>query len=208
MADVHNLETLLDSLLESSDDEDVTVAELLDAVGRRAHGPVLLLMGFVTISPLSLIPGANWLIALVTLIFAFQVMIGMTRPWLPSRTLEFTFHERHLEKGVELATPWAKRIDRMLRPRLTFLTDPPFIQLAALACVGAALVTFPLGLIPFGPFLPGLTLMMFGLALASRDGAFLLFAWVTLGGSVYLFVQMIPQIAKAFERFLGLIGLG
>lgn len=208
MTKVRNLETLLSELLESSDDEDVTVEELLNAVGRRSHGPVLLLLGFVTISPLTLIPGATWVVALITLIFAVQVMVGMTRPWLPGRMLDFGFHERHLEQGVAMARPWARRIDRLVKPRLTVLTDSPFVQLAAFASVGAALITFPLGLVPFGPVLPGLTLMLFGLALTARDGALLLLAFTLFGGSIYLFIRMIPQIASAYERLTGLLGLG
>lgn len=208
MTKVRNLETLLTSLLDSSDDEDVTVEELLEAVGRRSHGPVILMLGFVTVSPLTLIPGANWLVALVTLIFSFQVLMGQKRPWLPRRALQFSFDEDLLERGVAIASPWARRIDKFVKPRLSPLTTSPFLQLAAIACIGASLITFPLGLVPFGPVAPGLTLIAFGLALSARDGILLLLALVLWAASVYLLIRMIPRIVEGYEHFLSLIGLG
>ncbi|MFT5776472.1 MAG: hypothetical protein ACI9NG_002446, partial [Hyphomonas sp.] len=39
MANVHNLESLLASLTECTSGEDVTVRDMLNAVGRRSYGP-------------------------------------------------------------------------------------------------------------------------------------------------------------------------
>lgn len=211
MTEVRNLETLLTSLLKSGEEDDdgeVTIEELLDAVGRRSHGPVILTLGFVTISPLTVIPGATWLVALVTIIFSFQVLIGLKRPWLPRRALQFSFNEDLLERGVNAACPWAQRIDKHVKPRLNVLTASPFLQLAALACIGAALITFPLGLIPLGPVGPGLALIAFGLALAARDGVLLLLAFALCGASVYLLILMLPRIIEVFGHMRGMVGFG
>lgn len=75
MTQVNNLGSLLDSLREQTSGEKVTVGAMLDAVGRRSYGPLLLLLGFVSISPLTIIPGANWLVALIILI------IGVKSSW-------------------------------------------------------------------------------------------------------------------------------
>ncbi|MEE9380393.1 MAG: exopolysaccharide biosynthesis protein, partial [Hyphomonadaceae bacterium] len=68
MRQVNNLHSLMRSLVVNTDGERVTVRDLLNAVGRRSYGPILLLLGFIGISPLSIVPGANWLVALLTLI--------------------------------------------------------------------------------------------------------------------------------------------
>ena len=107
MSHVNNLRSLLISLEERTEGETVTIADLLNAVGRRAYGPVLLLLGFISISPLSIVPGANWLIALVTLIFALQIVIGLKYPWLPRRALDFSFPRKHLVSGIHnWKIPW------------------------------------------------------------------------------------------------------
>ena len=68
MIEVRNLRTLLRSIVEETEGETVTVEDLLNAVGRRSYGPLFLLLGFVAVSPLTIVPGANWLIASLSLI--------------------------------------------------------------------------------------------------------------------------------------------
>ena len=190
MAQVRNLRTLLRSLCNETEGETVTVGDLLNAVGRRSYGPVLLLLGFVAISPLTIIPGANFLVAFIILIFAIQMVFGRKYPWVPRRALEFSFERKHLIMGVAAADKYVAQVDRFLKPRLTFLTGPPFVQMVALACVAAALVTFPLGFVPFGPVVPSLTVLLFGLAITARDGFVLLLAGGSLVGACYVLIRV------------------
>ena len=99
-------------------------------------------------------------------------------------------------EGLRQAYPYVCQVDRFLKPRLTFLTEPPFVQLVAIVCVAAALVSFPLGLVPFGPVLPGLTVLLFGLALTARDGFVLILAGLGLVGSGFLVIRL-------WERLFG-----
>jgi hypothetical protein len=73
-----------------------------------------------------------------------------------------------------------------LCPRLRFLSKPPFVNLVALACVGAALATFPLGLVPLAPLIPGLAVVAFGLGMVAQDGVWLLVGMVGVGGALWL----------------------
>jgi len=190
MANVRNLRTLLQSLCSETDGETVTVADLLNAVGRRSYGPVLLLLGFIAISPLTIIPGANVLVALITLIFAIQMVFGRQYPWIPRKALEFSFPRKHLIVGVAMADKYVAQIDRFLKPRLTFLTQPPFAQLVALACIGAALVTLPLSFVPLGPVIPSLAVLLFGLAITARDGFVIVLAGASLAGACYILLRV------------------
>lgn len=190
MAQVRNLRTLLQSLCSETDGETVSVGDLLNAVGRRSYGPVLLLLGFIAISPLTIIPGANVLVALITLIFAIQMVIGRPYPWIPKKALEFSFPRKHMISGVAMADKYVAQIDRFLKPRLTFLSRSPFVQLVALACVGAALVTLPLSFVPLGPVIPSLAILLFGLAITARDGFVLLLAGASLVGACYVLMRV------------------
>ncbi len=187
---VRNLRTLLESLCEQTDGETVTVEDLLQAVGRRSYGPILLLLGFVSISPLTIVPGANWLVALVILVVAAQIILGRSYPWVPRRALDFSFQRKFLVQGVEASAKTADIVDRFVKPRFIFLTEPPFVQLVALVCVAAALITFPLGLVPFGPVLPGFTVLLFGLGLTARDGIVLMLAGGALAGAVLILLRL------------------
>lgn len=190
MAQVRNLRTLLQSLCSGTEGETVSVGDLLNAVGRRSYGPVILLLGFIAISPLTIIPGANVLMALITLIFALQMVIGRPYPWLPRKALDFEFPRKYLISGVQAADKYLVQIDRFLKPRLAFLTHTPFVQIVALACAGAALVTLPLSFVPFGPVIPSLAILLFGLAITARDGFVILLAGASLAGACYLLVRV------------------
>lgn len=61
-------------------------------------------------------------------------------------------------------------------------------------CIAAALLTIPLGLVPFGPVLPGLTVFLFGLALTARDGFMLLLAAAGLVGACWLLFHLWERI--------------
>lgn len=191
MTRVRNLQTLLSSLCEHTSGEDVSVRDLMQAVGRRSYGPVLLLLGFIAVSPLTIIPGGSWLVAFITIVFTSQIVIGLKTPWLPRRALDFSFPRKYLVQGAEAGQKYAAMMDALVKPRLTFLTESPFVQLVSLACIGAALITFPLGLVPFGPLLPGLTILLFGLALTARDGAVVLLAGAALVGAGLLLYRFV-----------------
>ena len=190
MAQITNLETLLTRLTEAVEGEHVSVREMLSLLGRRTYGPVLLLLGVIAISPLTIVPGLNWLIALAVLIIAGQIVIGRRYPWLPQRTLEISFSREAFCKTLTGAMGYARWVDRFIKPRLSFLTRSPFIQVLALGCIGAALVTFPLGFVPLGPVLPSLAILLFGLAMTARDGVVMLFFAAGFVGSIWLVFRL------------------
>ena len=190
MAKINNLESLLSSLTECTSGDQVTVRDMLNAVGRRSYGPILLLLGFIAISPLTILPGTSWVTALVILLIAGQILLGRTFPWVPKRILDMTFPRAALVSGVEQARKYARPVDKVLKPRLPFLSQPPFIGLAALVCIAAALLMFPLGFLPFGPVLPSLAVLLFGLGLTARDGIVLIGAGCGLAGAVWVLLRV------------------
>ena len=171
--------------------EDLTLGEVLDSVGRRTYGPLLLVIGLFAISPATILPGMTWFAAALTLLVAGQMALGMKRTWLPRRALQAQLPREAVHAGVAGARNWAERIDGALKPRLTFLAKPPFVNVVALFCIAAALITFPLGLIPLAPLAPGLAVVFFGLGMVAHDGLWLSLGMAVLGGSFWLAAPML-----------------
>lgn len=184
-----NFTGLLTALLRETSGEQVSLRELMDVAGRRSFGPVILLLGLIAVSPLTLVPGATWLVAAVTLLFSGQILLGRRQPWLPAKLVDARFPRTLLEQTVEKAGPVARIADRMTKPRLVFLTEPPFVLGTALLCVVSALITFPLGLIPLAPILPGLSIVLVGIGLTARDGVFLMLSMLSLAGGAMLMAR-------------------
>jgi hypothetical protein len=180
---------LLDCLVAETSGETVTLGQLMRIVERRSFGAVILLLGLIAISPLTIVPGATWLVAAATLLFAAQMLFGAQHPVLPKKLLSLRMPRNKLEAFVKAAKGTAHVVDNLTSPRLTFLTRPPFVIGVAVICVAAALVTFPLGLIPLGPVLPGISILMMGIGLTARDGVFLLISGLALGGAAMLLAR-------------------
>jgi hypothetical protein len=155
---------------------DMSMGELLGAAGRQSYGPLLLIIGLFAISPATIVPGMTWFAAGLTLLVAGQMALGLKHMWLPRWVLDAKAPRALVRMGVREARDWSGRIDGLLRPRLQFLARPPFVNIVALMCIAAALITFPLGLMPFAPLAPGLAVVFFGLGMTARDGL-----WLGLG---------------------------
>jgi hypothetical protein len=166
--------------------DSLTLGEVIDAVGHRTYGPLLLVIGLFAISPATIVPGMTWVAAALTLVVAGQMALGLRRIWMPASVLRVQLPRDALLSGLEKAKPWAKRVDGVLKPRLTFLSYPPFVNLIALLVIAAALITFPLGLIPLAPLAPGLAVVFFGLGMAARDGLWLALGTAAVAGAVWL----------------------
>jgi hypothetical protein len=209
---VEDLESLLDNICGQVDcglnplaKDEVTIRELLATVGRRSYGPLLLIVGLFSISPATIVPGMTWLSAGLTLVIALQMFVGRRTPWLPRHALDASISRELVLKGVSGFRPWAHRIDAMMRPRLSFLANPPFVNLIAIACVITALVTIPLGFIPFAPLAPGIAIVMFGLGMTSRDGLLLTFALIVVAAACYFAWPILgPFVMPAVRFFQGL----
>lgn len=172
----------------------VPLAVLLSAVGRRSYGPLLLIMGVFAVSPLTIVPGVTILAALVTLAIALQMAVGSKRPWLPRRMLAFKVPRRPLFRFIDGVRPHAAQADGVwLKPRLQFLCDGPCAFLVAVCVAAAALITIPLSLIPFGPVLPSLAVVLFGLGMTARDGALVGVGMGVILGSLALALPLMPH---------------
>lgn len=122
---------------------------------------------------------------MLTLLVAGQMLIGM-RPWLPKKALQARPQREASIQGIDKVRPWARRVDAVLKPRLTFLTQPPFVNLIAFFVIAAAVITFPLRLVPLAPLAPGLAVVFFGLGMVASDGLLLLLGAALLGAAFWL----------------------
>jgi len=184
------LNDVLDEIANKVDDDStpdsLTLGEVLKSVGRRSYGPLLLVIGLFAISPATVVPGMTWLAAALTLVVAGQMALGLKRIWLPKGALNASISRESVHSGIAKSRGFARAVDRLLKPRLRFLSGPPFVNLIALLTIGAALITFPLGLIPFAPLAPGLAVVAFGLGMTARDGLWLLIGSAFVAGAFWL----------------------
>jgi hypothetical protein len=181
-----DLEGLLDELDRCAGDNGprVSVEQIMDAVGRRSFGPLLLLTGLLGMTPVSAIPGAPSTVAVVILLVAGQLLFGRDSFWLPRFLLKLKVPADKLGKTVKVARKPARVVDKLVKPRMTFLAGGVADRLVALVCVILALMTPPLELLPFVAFFPSAAIAFFGLGLVARDGLLVMIGLLIATGAL------------------------
>lgn len=188
--EITNLQQLLDRIEEASlQKERITFGMILQAVGRRSFGPMLLLAGLIILAPLiGDIPGVPTTMALFVLLIAGQLLVGRKHFWLPQWIVRRSVTHNQLRKALRWLRPSARFLDRWFKPRLTFLTQDGGTYLIALACILIAAATPPMELIPFSANGAGIALIAFGLALIAHDGLLALLALAVMGTTFGLII--------------------
>jgi hypothetical protein len=170
--ETRTLPELLERVHEVAESEqDVTVAMIMDRIGERSFGTVLLLAGVVILMPLiGDIPGVPTTMAVVVLLTAGQMLLRRRAIWLPRWLLSRSVSGSRLRKATTRLKKPARFVDRLLRRRLQVLVRGPAASGIGLACLLIGLALPPMELIPFSANLAGAALLGFGLAVISRDG--------------------------------------
>lgn len=187
-AEVTNLEQLLERIDEATrDEEHVSLQSIVEAVGSRSFGPMLLIPGVVLIIPgIGDIPGVTTAMAILVLLVAGQLLFRRKHLWLPGWLLKASVKRQRISKAIGWFRGPAKWIDRLIRHRLEVFT--PAIAIA-IGCIVVALVMPLMEVVPFGGMVAGAALTAFGLALVANDGLVALFAYIatatTLGAGLY-----------------------
>jgi len=189
---IANLEVLIDHLRRAADtdDRDVTVESLLEAVGRRSFAPLLLLVGVLLFSPLSGIPTFPTLMALITSLVTLQMLLGRHYFWLPRWLLDRRLDRDRLRQLLAWVDAPARLTDRVLRPRLLTLVRRPAERLTALLCFLLALALPITEVVPFSSSVAGVAFLAFGLALVAFDGALALVAYLLVASTATLLVLL------------------
>lgn len=186
-----SLMELIDSIENMEQDaSQVSVDDVVHAVGRRSFGPLLLVAGLITLTPIiGDIPGMPTLMAVLVLLVSAQLLLGREAFWLPKWLLKRSLSRQKFDKGLKLMKKPARWIDRMLRVRLPWLTGYIGIRVTAVVCLLIALAMPPMEFIPFSANGAGLALALLGLGLVARDGIVLLMGFALFGATTAFVVM-------------------
>lgn len=180
-----SLTEVLDRVRGAAEEHDpVTLEEVMDAIGKRSFGALLLMAGFVVLAPLiGDIPGVPTLIAVFVFLISIQLLFNRSYFWMPRWLLNRSLKAHKILKAVEKSRRSAKFVDRILKPRLPLFITGSAGYAVAVFCLLIALMLPPMELIPFSANIAGLALTLFGLAYIGRDGLIALLAFgFTLAG--------------------------
>ncbi|MFP3984112.1 MAG: exopolysaccharide biosynthesis protein [Desulfurivibrionaceae bacterium] len=172
------MEQLLDKVGGIADDTDrISLGNILEAVGRRSFGPLLLMAGVILVSPLSGIPGVPTTMGTFVLLIVLQLPFRREGFWLPHWLLRRSVARNRVDKALERLRAPACFIDHWLRPRLTVFVSGISIYLITIICLLIALCMPLMEIVPFSASSAGVVFVAYGLSLIAYDGFLALFAY-------------------------------
>jgi len=181
------LSTELKVLGEMFAEREVTLREVMERLGVRASGLVVIIFALPFCAPVTL-PGLSTPFGLVIAFIAGRHALGRA-PWLPQRLLARKLPPRFFKTvigGTKRLVGWT---ERHLRPRWPWLTGTTSrLRFHSWSiCFAALLLALPLGGIPFTNTLPGLAIFIGMLGIMAGDGLAILIGYVLLAGTLVYF---------------------
>lgn len=155
----------------ADDGKDVAFEDVLEAMGGRSFGPLLLLCGLIILAPvIGDIPGVPTITAFLVMLVSVQLLIGRKHFWFPGWIRRRSLSAKTVNKITTKARGFARFVDRLIRQRLVWLVSGRAVGVIAAFCVIVALFTPVMDFVPFTANGAGAILTTFGLALVARDG--------------------------------------
>lgn len=167
--------------------EQMRLQDLMDGLGERSFGFVLLLFG--VLSAIAIVPGLATITAIPLLFFGVQMLAGYRTPWLPKSISHRSFAKADLLATIQRAVPAMRWVETICKPRLTFLIGRFGERLLGLLIFVLAVVIALPG--PGTNFAPGVAIAFMAIAIIERDG-------------LLVFVGVLVSLIALYIGYLGL----
>jgi hypothetical protein len=181
--------------LASQPGERLTVREIMAVLQDRAFALLIVLLGLPNCLPMP--PPIPLVCGLLLALVAVQIVFGREAPWLPRQLMNRSMARTDVERAVGRAVPVFRRLERISRPRMTFLDTP-----LAMRLMGAVILVLSLGLLFAPPFVGqiplGLAVCLVGLGLVERDG------FVVVGGLLIGSIGLTLSLGFVYAVFTGI----
>jgi hypothetical protein len=179
----------------------VSVADILEAFGDRAFGALMFVFAAPLVLPMP--PGVSAILGAPLAFITAQWMLGRRTLWLPRAVLNRTMSMGDFRSLTGKLAPYLQRIERRLRPRLTFMYNRVTDRVIGAVCFLLAIIVFlP---IPFGNMLPSLAIAAFAIGAAERDGLAAIIGWVSAIISIAVLIVLSKAIAAAVIAFFATV---
>lgn len=180
--------------------ERVPLRDLVAALDGRSFGFLLLLFALPNSLPIVGIPGLSTVTGLPLAIVALQMLLGYSRPRLPRWVADRSLPRAGFQRLIHRTAPWLARVERLLSPRLLFLTGEKGERALGGICLLLAIVlSMP---IPFGNLMPGLAVTLVALGIIARDGVLVILGLLVGAAGVAMVSTVIWATVEAAFFFV------
>lgn len=193
MVDQHKIITtqVLEDVVKNSSADRITINDIVDAMEGIGFGLAMMIFAFGTIIPMP--PPIPGIISIPLVIFSLQMMAGYASPKLPKRFSKISIKRKLLATLVQKSTPYIRIVEKILRPRLMFMTSTNAERVIGFfTFLFSAFILMPM---PLSNFIPGLGVLIISFGLLGKDGLLVIL------GIVVGLIGMAISLAVVFLGF-------
>ncbi len=159
------LSELINDVTATLQGERITINTILEAFHERGFGFLLLLFAMPTAIP---IPGLNTLFAIPMIILSAQQVVRRHTVWMPAAIRSKTVPGDAFRSTLNTCVPWIRRVEKLTRPRLEFITQKNFSNMIGIFGLIMALVaSLP---VPLTHTVPSIGIALMSVGVMMRDG--------------------------------------
>ena len=188
--DQHKIITtqVIENVVNNSSTDRIPVRDLVHAMDSVGFGLVMLIFSFGIIIPTP--PPFPSIISIPLVVFALQMAAGYKAPKLPEKFSKLTVKRSVLAALVNKSSPYIRKVERILKPRLLFMTSSLAERIIGVfVLLFSSFVLLP---IPLSNFIPGLGVLIISFGLLGEDGLIIILGIVVgLFGMVLSLVTLV-----------------
>lgn len=156
----------LEQMAAEAPEEGFSLREIFDRLHERAFGAALFVLALPCCIPF--LYGVPQVVSLPMMVLAAQMVAGRREPWLPEKLGQRKIDKKGLTRTSSGGRKWFGWLERIARPRLTFLMAPVGERVIGLLLVFfCASILVPL---PSTNTVPGIGVAIIAFGLMARDG--------------------------------------
>jgi hypothetical protein len=190
---------ILEEILQSSDNHQVTVREFVDRLSDRTFGLVIVVFSMID----AIVPFASTVFSIPIILVAIQMILGQHKIWIPKRVAEKKFSQRTIKKALKRSIPTLKFMEKFIKPRALWVTSNIGERVIAFVILILALVVA----LPAPGFnlLPALCMCFLAIGIMERDGMMLIIGSIFSIATVYGISFAIYKVATELLKIAGII---
>lgn len=187
----------------TADSDKVTLFDIKTALQERGFGILMIIFSLPLSVPIPVPPGYTTILSIPLILFSLQLLLGFHSPWMPRWLERKSFKRSTLALVVKKTLPALKKIEKFMKPRMSFIFYGPGEKILAFVMLLCALsIALPL---PLTNFIPAIGTTLISLGIMSKDGFLsILGVLISLCGLLLTLVVVVkgPQLIIGAFSFL------
>ncbi|QKX02103.1 exopolysaccharide biosynthesis protein [Wolbachia endosymbiont of Dirofilaria (Dirofilaria) immitis] len=152
----------------TTNSNEITLFDIKTALHERGFSILMIIFSLPLSLPIPVLPGYTTILSIPLILLSLQFLFGLDSPWVP-----YWLEKKALKRSiviliVEKISPILKKIEKSMKPRVSFIFYGPgekILALTTLLC--AVIIALPL---PFTHFLPAIGTTFISLGIMGKDG--------------------------------------